>query len=341
MSAIRILAIGIVVGMVSSSAANADSMSSPTNWVFFGGGGELPLSYRGSRGIFAATPATPPIFGNPSAATSASPSTSAVPTVASYSSAPATNSSIPSSDTTANSATPAGTRDDAYLNFGTSPAPDASTLTTGTSEPWYLSPAVEKVYGGNVPTASQQASFTNMVLNDVKQTFASSGLNPTITTDPNIQSNHTLSVVSNASHTQNPNAIGISNVGGSGFSFIDKFNFASTPEQLATALSKNISHELMHAFGVGTHPDPTGNYIDAATVSTSLLSNPSATFSPDAVALIKQTGYGESTPGSTGAQGIDGLQEVAPVPEPTTWAIWIVGGVAGLIAHRRRSLKVA
>ena len=52
------------------------------------------------------------------------------------------------------------------------------------------------------------------------------GLNISLTTDPTQNYAHTLSVVSGASYNANPNAIGITDVGNDGFSFIDKFGQA-------------------------------------------------------------------------------------------------------------------
>ena len=333
MTAVKTLAMGIVVGIVSPSLVWADSMSTSTNWVFFGGGSAYNRPIPRPSSNYNVTPVVP---ANVPASTPAVASIS-VPSVT----AADHTSSIPVlSPTTAPVTPPSASHADAYINFGTSPAPESSTLTTGGAQPWYLSPAVEKVYGGNVPTAAQQASFTNMVLNDVKQTFNASGLNPTLTLDPNVAANHTMSVVSNTSYGPNPNAIGITDVGRSGFDFIDKLSYASTPDELATVLSKNISHELMHAFGVGSHPDSSGNYIDTGTATWSLLSNPNSTFSPAAVALINQTGFG--VPGNgTGAQSVEGAQEITPVPEPATWALWTIGGLAGVILHRRRMARAA
>ena len=218
-----------------------------------------------------------------------------------------------------------------------------STLTAGTIQPWYNSPSVTKFFGGSTPNTQQQAAFENQVLQGVQQTFAASSLFPKITLDPNTPANHTISIVSGASYGPNPNAIGITDVGRNGFDFIDKFSSASSLTDLETAVAKNVSHELMHAFGVGIHPDTTGTYIDAGTVSWSLLTNPNSTFSPAAVKLIAATGYGQNVTGSsTSAQLVDGQQEIlaAPVPEPATVTIWIAG-LAGLALLRHRRLALA
>jgi hypothetical protein len=106
----------------------------------------------------------------------------------------------------------------------------------------------------------------------------------------------------------------------------------------------------MHALGVANHPDTTGNYIDAATATWQLLTDPNAKFSPEAVALISQLLASSGTAGSgsgTGAQllhglGIDGAQALAsPVPEPSTIAIWTVAAIGGMFSIRRRSVRRA
>ena len=135
-------------------------------------------------------------------------------------------------------------------------------MTTGTAQPWFDSPSVIQAFGG-VPNAQQQANFVQTVLQDVEHTYQISGMNPTLTTNPNTPALHTLSVVSGLSDSSNPNAIGLTNVGGNGFSFIDKLDYANNPTDLAWAIAHNVSHELMHAFGIGYHPDG-GNDVDAA-----------------------------------------------------------------------------
>jgi hypothetical protein len=201
---------------------------------------------------------------------------------------------------------------------------------------------VTKLYGGSAPTAQQQSDFENLVLQDVQHTFALVNLNPRITIDPTAPSNHMMSVVSSLSYQPNPNAIGITDVGHNGFNFIDKFTYATNVNDLAMALSKNISHELMHAFGVGIHPDTTGNYIDAGTASWTLLTNADSTFSPAAASLIANTQFGQGVLPGTSAQVIDGQQEIlaAPVPEPTTVLLWVVG-IAAVVAFYERYRRAA
>jgi hypothetical protein len=216
-------------------------------------------------------------------------------------------------------------------------------LTTGNGQPWYTSPAVEKVFGGQ-PNAQQQADFANGVLQDVQQTFQlSGGLAPRITIDPSVPAHHTLSVVSGTSYGGNPDAVGITDVGNNGFSFIDKLPYAQSVEQLQWAVAHNVSHELMHAFGVSQHDDQTGNYLDSAVARWEMLTDPNAQFSPQAIADIQATGFGPNSAGLLGAQVIDGAMELlspAPVPEPATIALWGLAAAA-VIAQRRRTARAA
>jgi hypothetical protein len=231
-----------------------------------------------------------------------------------------------------------------FINFGSSNYADASGLTSGTPQPWYTSPVVQSLYGGQAPSAAQQSQFTTAVLNDVNKTFQLAGMNPTITTDPTVPAAHMISVVSGASYAPNDNAIGITNVGVNGFGFIDKLGFAQSVDQLEWAVAHNVSHEMMHAFGVAVHVDQTGNYIDAAVATPSLLTSPDSTFSPGAVTLITQTAYGQSPSlGSAGTQLIDGDQEVLQaVPEPSAVLAWsLVLGVAAVRQGRVRLRRAA
>jgi hypothetical protein len=236
-----------------------------------------------------------------------------------------------------NSAAPA----DAFLNFGTSSTyPEQSLLTVGTAQPWFDSPAVTKAFG-HAPSSQEQQDFVNSVVSDVQHTFAASGLTGpnavNVTTDPNAGALHTLSVVSGLSYAPNPNAIGITDVGANGFGFIDKLAYATTPQDLEWAVAHNITHELMHAFGVAVHHDQTGNFLDAATANWSLLASPDATLSSAAVGDIVAHNEGRNATVSlgVGGQGIDGDQEIlAPVPEPATLIAWGLAGAA-LLVHRR------
>jgi hypothetical protein len=217
-------------------------------------------------------------------------------------------------------------------------------LTTGNPQAWYNSPAVVSAFGGT-PTAQQETSFTQSVLADIQHTFQISGLNISLTSDPNTPALHTLSVVSGASYPANPGAIGITDVGANGFGFIDKLAYATTPDQLEWAVAHNLSHELMHALGVANHPDTTGTYIDAASATWQLLTDPNAKFSPEAVQLMSQllaTGEPSNSLSAPGAQlfhglNIDGAETLAaPVPEPSTIAVWTIAVLWGTAAIRRR-----
>ena len=245
----------------------------------------------------------------------------------------------------------------AFVNFGNAPYAEASTLTTGNPQPWYTSPSVTQAFGGT-PTAAQQASFTQTVLSDIQHTFQISGMNINLTTSPSAPAAHEISLVSGASYPSNPSAVGITDVGASGFGFIDRLAYATTPDQLAWAVAHNVSHELMHALGVATHPDQTGQYLDAATATWQMLTNPNTTFSPQAVKLMLTSSAGSGVSSAIGAElmpsgaglnpnlivkgtGADGaLMLEAPVPEPSTIALWTVFA-AGFVLVRCRSNRKA
>jgi hypothetical protein len=244
---------------------------------------------------------------------------------------------------------------DALLNFTSSNFLEAAQLATGNPQAWYLSPSVSKAFGGT-PTSDQQTSFEQQVLQDVQQTFSLSGLHPSLTLDPTVHAAHTLSVVSGASYGANANAIGITDVGQNGFGFIDKLSYSTNPTDLAWAVAHNVSHELMHAFGVAVHHDQTGNYVDAATASWSLLTNPNTTFSSAAAQdIASQLAQAHSNPTSAVSLGaqvlrpkvrvIDGDQELivpapAPVPEPGALAVWSIA-IAGTIGYMRKKSRNA
>ena len=255
---------------------------------------------------------------------------------------------------------------DAFINFGNGPYSEAQSLTTGNAQAWYQSPSVQSVFHG-APSAAQQAAFTSEVLQVVQSTYSHSGLNVSLTTDPTQNYAHTMSVVSGTSYSGNSQAIGITDVGNDGFSFIDKFNLAKTPDELAEAVGHNIAHELMHAFGIAGHPDQTGTYLDAASANWTTLTSAQTTFSPQAAQMLAAQNFlsgpgKEFTQGSLGISGLELLTEhhpvtchcpycnalhklqaaeglsvgaASPVPEPTTVALWGFAGFAGLVAHRR------
>ena len=230
-------------------------------------------------------------------------------------------------------------RADAYLDMAAPPFEQERDLTQGGAQPWYLSPVVTNVFGGQ-PTADQQADFSRQVLERVEHTYMLSGLKPALTLDPTVPTSHTLSVVSNTSYGANREAIGIADVGGSGFSFIDKLGGAKTVDELSWAVAHNVAHELLHAWGMGDHPDKTGAYLDTATASWSLLLDPNATFSP---AAIESFLAGDS---ELAERIRDGRRRPAarrrpispqPVPEPTTLAFWSCAAIAVVLQRRGRA----
>jgi hypothetical protein len=227
--------------------------------------------------------------------------------------------------TTPSLPTPSG-RADAFIDFGNAPYPEANFLTTGNPQPWYTSPVVSQVFGG-IPTPQQQSAFTNLVIQDLQQTFQASGLSVHLTTDPNVPAAHTFSIVAGATSPQDPPAIGMTDIGYNGFAFLDRYGQAQSVSELALALAHNAAHELMHAFGVSTPPDTSGQYLDAETVTWQLLTNPDAKLSPAAVQQILADDSNLS-PAST---GIMPMVLASPVPEPATWAAWtlVVALVAG------------
>ena len=222
-----------------------------------------------------------------------------------------------------------------FINMGTGPFPTDSAITTGGTQPWFNSSQISGFFGGQ-PTPQQQADFSNAVLQDVQHTFALSGVNVQLTNNPNVPADHTLSVVSNTSAALLPSAIGMTQLGGSGFSFMDQeAKSAQSLNQLEWIVAHNVSHELMLAFGVGENYDHTGNYIDAPNASFAMMTSDSATFSKAAADALNQAlqQAGANASSSQFAQEINGPQ---PVPEPATIAIWTVGGLLAMVTYRKR-----
>jgi len=346
----KTLSLGILALGLLGSAAQADPISSVSGsgqWTFW--------SQSTNSTISAPSAPTPPPepLGTPA------------PAISSTSSSFSETTSPPPSTSQSS-----GDRPDAFLNFGNGNYAGSSLMTTGTIQPWYQSPTVVQAFGG-VPSAQQQTDFANTVLNRVEQTFQQSGVNVNLSLDPNSQAAHTLSVVSGASYGMNPGAIGISEVGGNGFSFIDKLNYGGSSgnavDQLAWADARNIAHELMHAFGVSVHHDQTGKYLDAGSATWDVLTSPSTTFSPEAASDIKAS-LASNRSGSSLSLGAEllgssqhssqlgsacphcvrgtmlshgfalELGDAATVPEPTTMMLWTAGAVVSLVTlnHRRR-----
>ncbi|MHC5539847.1 hypothetical protein ACYOEI_16635, partial [Singulisphaera rosea] len=213
---------------------------------------------------------------------------------------------------------------DAFINMGTGPYPGDSLITTGGTQPWYDSTKLNSFFGGQA-TSQQRADFAQAVIQDVQQTFSLSGVPVSLTGDPNVPAAHTLSLVSNTQAQLAPNAIGMTQMGASGFSFIDQIaGSAQNLTQLQWIVAHNISHELMLAFGVGENHDTTGNYIDARDATWAMMTDPNSTFSPSAVQDLLSKNFQSSTVPLSGqaAQVLD----VQPVPEPTTLACWALAG---------------
>lgn len=295
-------------------------------------------------------PITPIFMGFPSQPTAPANDTESAPAITTPAAQPTITAAAPAAASTTAGGTTSGTAPvDAFINMTNGPFPSASSLTTGTAQPWYDSPSVIQAFGG-APNAQQQSSFVQTVLQDVQHTFQLSGMNPTLTTNPDTPALHTISVASGLSDPSNPNAIGLTDVGGNGFSFIDKLDYATNPTDLAWAIAHNVSHEMMHAFGIGYHPDG-GNYVDAASASWSTLTNPNTQFGPAATQLLLATQYGTLS-GSTSAGGVgaellnpggttvDG-DEVLATPEPATMVMWAFGALGGLVVLRRRASRRA
>ena len=226
---------------------------------------------------------------------------------------------------------------DGYLNFSDGPFPGSNLLTDGNPRPWYNSPVVQNVYGGT-PSPDQQADFVNTVLQRVEQTFALSGVPVTLTATPGSSAAHTMSLVSNTSYPANKDAIGITDVGNDGVSFIDKFQ-TNNLDQLEWAVAHNMAHELMHTFG-GDHHDTTGTYLDGASATWDLLTNPNTVFGPDSVKELLSHDFKQryDRGGSTSAEELEITP--SPVPEPATVLLWSVVGslvVAGRVRQRRRA----
>ena len=223
---------------------------------------------------------------------------------------------------------------DANLNLGSGPYPLESTITTGNAQPWYNSSQIASFFGGQ-PSAQQVASFDNVVMQRVEQTFQQSGVPLTLTLNSTAPAAHTLSLVSNTTSNTTPGVIGMTQIGGSGFSFIDQeAKSAQTLDQLEWIVAHNLSHELMLAFGVGENYDQTGNYIDARNANWAMMVNPNATFSQAAAQALQAA---LSSSNSTGTTGVQDAQVIGPqaVPEPTTVACWLAGLSAAAVMRRK------
>jgi hypothetical protein len=348
MSSLKPLVLGVALWGFIAGGVRADAitwlMSNPDSWQIYLAGQPQTITATYLPNFPYWTPAPAPAQ---QWATQASPQTNVVSNVSTSTanppgpSAPAPAVAAPFS--AAESVTVAASRPpaDAYINLGNGPYPNAGVITTGGAQPWYNSSQIASFFGGQ-PTLQQQQSFDNAVLQRVEQTFAQSGIPVTLTTNPNVPALHTLSLVSNTGSATLSTAIGMTQIGTSGFSFIDLIaKSAQSLDQLEWIVAHNISHELMLAFGVPENYDQSGKYIDSKVASWSMMVNPNGVFSPGASQAIEQALGSQQNGGSSqlGAQLVDPLPAAAP--EPTTWLFWTIAGLTALGAQRLRRRAAA
>ena len=225
---------------------------------------------------------------------------------------------------------------DALINFTAGPFLNASTLTTGTPQPWYLGTAVDRLFGG-LPTIPQAMAFEGVVLQRVQQTFALSGVPVSLTLDPTASVAHEVSVVSGTRNPTLASALGMTYVGGNGFQYIDTAaSSATSVDQLEWIVAHNVAHELMLAFGVPEVHDQSGRFIDSSTAGWFMMTSPTATFSPGAVADLLSRNF----LAAGGATLESSAQTLGPptVPEPSTglfWASIVAAGAAVARVGRR------
>ena len=269
-----------------------------------------------------------PVMYTPPAVLSNVPATASQPSVAAPSALVAAAAPSP-----ATASAPA----QAFINVGSGPYPQSAAITTGGASPWYNSSQLTSFFGGQ-PTAQQIQSFDNAILQRVQQTFSQSGISVTLTENPNAPALHTVSLVSNTASATLSNAIGMTQVGGNGFSFIDQIApSAHSLDQLEWVVAHNISHELMLAFGVPENYDTTGNYIDSKLANWAMMVNPNSTFTTDASQAINQALASQTQTDSTGQLGAQAFDpSPAAIPEPTTVAMWGLAAIV-LVVSRRRS----
>lgn len=266
---------------------------------------------------------------------------------------------------------------DAFINFSSGPYAFADSLTVGTPGPWYQSPAITRFFQGQPPDPATQRQLIDQILSKVEgvytrsfERYAPEGVSVPeleLTINPNDFTRRSLSVVSGASYGPIPSAVGIAHTGFHGFTFVDKFTQPQTLDELITALSNNIAHELMHVFGVDHH-DTTGLYLDSGITSWEVITDPEAVFGPEAVADLLSRDFRSVShrPGVRLGQEIgdrpscalgntcslhgggwteilpqDAVQAqilAAPVPEPHAILVWTLsGGALAILAARRRT----
>jgi hypothetical protein len=247
-------------------------------------------------------------------------------------SSPAT--SAPAPVAFANQSPPPSGQYDAFINLGTGPYPGSTALTTGNAQPWYLGSSVDRLFGG-LPTIQQAAAFDETVLQRVQQTFGLSGIPVSLTNDPSLPAAHTISVVSQTSNPTVAGALGMTYLGGNGFQYIDTAaNSATSVDQLEWIVAHNLAHELMLAFNVPEIHDQSGQFIDAPNASWSMMTSPTATFSPGAVADLLSKDFQATS--ATGLNPSAQMLGAPTVPEPSALVLWAVIGSATLVALRAR-----
>jgi hypothetical protein len=349
MSALKPLAVGIVAWALMTGVVRADPITWPNNfnWVAYfagananDGGSAAPVATQPAA---TATPvAAPPQPAPPQAAPTEPAAVQSAPQAPTPIAAANVVSNVPAAPVSAPppSAATSGASSgpvDAFINLGSGPYPLQNTITTGGAQPWYNSSQITSLFGGQ-PTTGQIQGFDNTVLQRVQQTFSQSGVSVTLTDNPSVAALHTLSLVSNTSAASLNSAIGMTQVGSSGFSFIDhSAPSAQSLDQLEWIVAHNISHELMLAFGVPEKYDQTGNYIDSTVANWAMMVSPSATFSPAAAQAIAQALATQDNANSGYQLGAQALGGDASVPEPTTLALWALAGAAALVVRRIRS----
>jgi hypothetical protein len=351
MSAWKRLGWGIVVvWAVLGTQARADRLSAPvadaTNWEVWTPDGGMGVATDWSYGVplvaspsasswlndssssASQTPSSTPSASNPAPAQASSSTSASISTPLFTAASAAATGTVPASSTTV----PATA--DAFINLGAGPYPEAGVITTGNAQAWYNSSQITSFFGGQ-PTSQQQAAFSSAILQRVEQTFQLSGVSVNLTTNPSVSAAHTLSVVSNTSAALLPAALGMTDVGGNGFSFIDQgAKSAQSLDQLEWIVAHNVSHELMLAFGVGENYDQTGNYIDARNANLSMMTNPSATFSQAAANALNQAIAAQDSGNATAGQ-LAQVLEAQTVPEPSSIALWGLLALGGLASAKR------
>ena len=341
MSAWKPLALGIMVTATWSGLVNADPISSPGrfDWVAYFAGQHASAPAP----AVVSTPTAPALVVMPTPVQVTQPTVS-LPVVSPVQSVVTNAPVAPVQPATPSPSSPAPAPSgpvDAFINLGTGPYPLQNVITTGNAQPWYDSSQITSLFGGQ-PTSAQIQSFDNTIMQRVQQAFNQSGVSIKLTDDPSVAANHTLSLVSGTSSSTMSGAIGMTQVGASGFSFIDKIApAAQSLDQLEWIVAHNVSHELMLALGVPENYDQSGTYIDSKLASWSMMVNSNSTFSPAAAQALNQAIASQDASTSSSQLGAQIISPDNSVPEPTTIALWTLAGAALMIARKRRARVTA